>query len=208
MDFFDVVHTQRSIRQFKPDPVPDEALWKILDAAIRAPSGSNTQPWAFLVVQDAAKREAIARAIRERMDDPAQGRAEAQQLDPVRRRMRLASIAFRENVASAPVLIIPCLVAPTSPTRDINHLFAGSSIYAAVQNLMLAARALGLGTVLTTFNIRIEDVIRQEFDVPDDAKPVAVIPVGYPDGQRFGPTTRKPVESVTFWNAWGATRAR
>jgi nitroreductase len=75
-----------------------------------------------------------------------------------------------------------------------------------VQNLMLAARAEGLGTVLTTFNIHIEDVLRREFDLPENAKPVAVIPVGYPDGQRFGPTTRKPVESVTFWDQWGATR--
>jgi F420 biosynthesis protein FbiB-like protein len=208
MDFFDVVFTQRSIRQFSPEPVPDEALWKILDAAIRAPSGSNTQPWGFLVVRDPDKREIIARAVRERMGDPDQGRAEAQQMDPVRKRMRLASIAYRENVSAAPVLIIPCLVAPTSPTTDINSLFAGSSIYAAVQNLMLAARALGLGTVLTTFNIRIEDVIRHEFGVPEEAKPVAVIPLGYPDGQRFGPTTRKPVESVTFWDNWAHTRDR
>jgi F420 biosynthesis protein FbiB-like protein len=206
MEFFDVVSTQRSIRQFKPDPVPDEALWKLLDAAIRAPSGGNTQPWSFLVVRDPERREIIARAVRESMGDPAQGRAEAEQMDPVRKRMRLASIAFRENVSSAPVLIIPCLVSPTSPSSDVNNLFAGSSIYAAVQNLMLAARALGLGTVLTTFNIRIEDVLRREFGIPDEAKPVAVIPVGYPDGQRFGPTTRKPVESVTFWDGWGQTR--
>jgi F420 biosynthesis protein FbiB-like protein len=206
LDFFEVVHTQRSIRKFKSDPVPDEAIWKILDAAIRAPSGSNTQPWGFLVVRDLAKRDAIARAVRERMGDPTQGRADAEQMDPVRRRMRLASIAFRENVTSAPVLIIPCLVAPTSPSSDVDSLWAGSSIYAAVQNLMLAARALGLGTVLTTFNIRIEDVIRSEFGLPADAKPVAVIPVGYPDGERFGPTTRKPVETVTFWDDWGSTK--
>jgi nitroreductase len=57
--------------------------------------------------------------------------------------------------------------------------------------------------VLTTFNIWIEDVLRAEFGLPDDAKPVAIIPVGYPDGQRFGPTTRKPVETVTFWESWG-----
>jgi F420 biosynthesis protein FbiB-like protein len=208
MEFFEVVHTQRSIRQFKPDDVPDEAIWKMLDAAIRAPSGSNTQPWGFLVVRDPAKREAIARAVKERSGDAAAGRAEAEQMDPVRRRMRMSSIAFRENVMSAPVLLIPCLVAPSSPTSDSESLYAGSSIYGAVQNMMLAARAQGLGTVLTTFNIRIEDVIRQEFNLPDDAKPVAVIPLGYPDGQRFGPTTRKPVESVTHWDGWGITRER
>ncbi|MBV9583187.1 MAG: nitroreductase family protein [Chloroflexi bacterium] len=208
MEFFEVVHTQRSIRKYKPDPVPDAAIWKMIDAAIRAPSGGNTQPWAFIVVRDLNKREAIARAVRERMGDPTQGRAEAEKMDPVRRRMRLASIAFRENVTSAPVLIIPCLVAPTSPSVDANSLFAGSSIYGAVQNLMLAARAEGLGTVLTTFNIHIEDVIRTEFGLPDDAKPVAVIPVGYPDGERFGPTTRKPVDTVTYWDNWGTTQTQ
>ena len=73
---------------------------------------------------------------------------------------------------------------------------------------MLAARVQGLGTVLTTFNMRIEDVIRREFDLPSDAKPVAVIPVGWPDGERFGPTTRRPVEDVTHWDGWNATRSR
>ena len=129
-------------------------------------------------------------------------------MEPVQRRLHVSAIALMENVTSAPVLIIACLVALTSPTSDINSLFAGASIYAAVQNLMLAARAQDLGTVLTTFNIWIEDVLRAEFGLPDDAKPVAIIPVGYPDGQRCGPTTRKPVETVTFWESWGSTRQR
>ena len=209
MEFFDVVHTQRSIRRFKPDPVPDEALWKMIDAAIRAPSGGNTQPWAWLIVRDPAKRKAIADAVKS--SDPEaveERRREAMGFDATRRRMRLASIAFREDVMQAPVLIIPCLVNPTSPTRDINSLFAGSSIYGAVQNMMLAARAQGLGTVLTTFNTAIEDLIRKEFGLPDGAKPVATIPVGYPDNQNFGPTTRRPVEEVTFWDGWEQTRAR
>ncbi|HEX5369404.1 MAG TPA: nitroreductase family protein, partial [Dehalococcoidia bacterium] len=197
MDFFDVVHTQRSIRRFKPDPVPDEMLWKMIDAAIRAPSGGNTQPWAWLIVRDPAKRRVIADAVKSGADDVADRRREAMSFDATRRRMRLASIAFREDVMQAPVLIIPCLVNPTSPTRDIDSLFAGSSIYGAVQNMMLAARAQGLGTVLTTFNTAIEDLIRREFGLPDDAKPVATIPVGFPDNQNFGPTTRRPVDEVT-----------
>jgi F420 biosynthesis protein FbiB-like protein len=209
LEFFEVVHTQRSIRKFKADPVPDEALWQMIDAAIRAPSGSNTQPWSFLIVQDAAKKEVLAEAVRSRFGDPEEALKEAGAMeDPVRRRMRFASIAFRQDVASAPVLIIPCLVSPTSPTSDLNSLYAGSSIYGAVQNMMLAARAQGLGSVLTTFNVALEDLIRKEFGLPDDAKPVAVIPVGYPDGQRFGPTTRKPAEAVTYWDGWGATRQR
>jgi len=209
LDFFEVVHTQRSIRKFRPDPVPDEALWQMIDAAIRAPSGGNTQPWAFLVVRDDARRKVLADAVRGVSGNLEAGLAEAEKLPTESaRRMRRASVAFRHDVASAPVIIIPCLVNPSSPSKDINSIWAGSSIYGAVQNLMLAARAQGLGTVLTTFNIALEDFIRREFSVPEGSRPVAVIPVGYPDGQNFGPTSRKPVESVTYWDNWGNKQQR
>jgi F420 biosynthesis protein FbiB-like protein len=210
MDFFEVVHTQRSIRKFTDQPVPAQMIWEMLDAAIRAPSGSNTQPWGWLVVRDDAKRKAIADAVLEGVGDVEAALAEAEKLPtPAARRMRRSSVSFRANVMSAPVLIIPCLVHPTSPTSDIDSLFAGSSIYGAVQNMMLAARAQGLGTVLTTFNMRIEDVIRHEFNLPDDAKPVAVIPVGWPGGgEHFGPTTRRPVQDVTHWDGWNVTKTR
>ncbi len=208
MDFFEVVHTQRAIRRFKPEPVPQELIWRMIDAAIRAPSGGNSQPWAFLVITDPAKRKVISDAVKAGNADADQRRAEAQTFDPTRRRMRMSSIEFRENVAQAPCLIVPCLVRPTSPSSDMTNLFAGSSIYGAVQNMMLTARALGLGTLMTTFNIAIEPLLRKEFNIPDDARPVAVIPVGFPaEGERFGPTTRKPVESVTFWDGWENTRA-
>ena len=115
MDFFEVVHTQRAIRRFQPDPVPEEAIRRMIDAAIRAPSGGNSQPWAFLVVSDPAKRRVIADAVRDGLTDAEERRREAMTFDPSRRRMRLGSIAFRENVTSAPVLIIPCLVKPSSP---------------------------------------------------------------------------------------------
>jgi F420 biosynthesis protein FbiB-like protein len=209
MDFFEVVHTQRSIRRFKPDPVPPEAIRKMIDAAIRAPSGSNTQPWIWLVVQDQAKREAIARAVRQYFEEAGSlenMRRDAEQLeDPIRRRMMVGAADFFENVAAAPVLIIPCLVGITSPVTDGMSLLAGSSIYGAVQNLMLAARAQGLGTVLTTFNSFMEETLRSEFHLPQEAVPACIIPVGYPDGQRFGPTSRKPVETVTYWDDWGVT---
>jgi nitroreductase len=212
MDFFDVVHTQRSIRSFKADPVPDEAIWKMIDAAIRAPSGSNSQPWGWLVVRDEEKKRVFANAIRAGFEEGGrlqQMRENAAKIeDPTQRRMMERAIQFFGNVASAPVLIIPCLVNVTSPVRDRSSLFAGASIYGAVQNLMLAARAQGLGTVLTTFNIAHEDLLRREFGLPDDVRPVAVVPVGYPQGQRFGPTTRKPAETVTHWDAWGTTKNR
>jgi nitroreductase len=210
VDFFEVVHTQRSIRKFKPDPVPDEAIWKMIDAAIRAPSGSNSQPWAWLVVRDEGKKRVLADAIQASVESSGllqRWRENITRIEgPARRRMMEAAIEFFGNVAAAPVLIIPCLVNPTSPVSDINSLFAGSSIYGAVQNLMLAARAQGLGTVLTTFNMGHEELIGREFGLPDNAKPAAIVPVGYPHSQRFGPTTRKPAEIVTYWDSWGVTK--
>ncbi len=210
MEFFDVIHTQRSIRSFKPDPVPEEAIWRMIDAAIRAPSGSNTQPWGWLVVRDEGKKRVFADAIRSGFEEGGhlqQMRENVAKIeDSAQRRMMERAIEFFGNVDSAPVLIIPCLVNVTSPVRDMGDLFAGASIYGAVQNLMLAARAQGLGTVLTTFNIAHEDLLRREFGLPENVRPVAVVPVGYPLGQRFGPTTRKPAETVTHWDAWGETK--
>ena len=204
MDFFEVVHSQRSIRKYKPDDVPDEVLWQMLDAAIRAPSGSNTQPWIFVVVKDAAKREAIAQALRDtgRPEDMA-SRLKDVQDDPVRVRSLGNAVALFRDIAAAPVLIIPCLYNVTSPNADINSLLAGSSIYGAVQNLMLAGRALGVGSVLTTFQQFITPTLAKELGIPDDALATCVIPMGYPQGQRFGPTTRKPAETVTYWDSWG-----
>ena len=207
MDFFEVVHSQRSIRRFKPDPVPEEALWNMLDAAIRGPSGNNSQPWIWLVARDQAKREAIARAVRERVGDRVRQLAEKEE-DPSHRRTLLGAAGFFDDVAKAPVLIIPCLYGVTSPSDDPHTLLAGSSIYGAVQNLMLAARAQGLGTVLTTIQPGIDDILRQQFHLPDDAVPACIVPVGYPDGQRFGPTNRRPVETVSYWDDWGAARSR
>ena len=210
MDFFDVVHTQRSVRRFKPDPIPEEMIWTMIDAAIRAPSGSNLQPWIWLVVQDQGKKEAIGHAIRDHFSEAGTTEAMRRSLggdpSPTLRRMRLGAIWLRENIAAVPVLIIPCLVGVTSPVSDQRTLLAGSSIYGAVQNLMLAARAQGLGTVLTTFNSFMEDVLRRELNISQEAVPVCIVPVGYPDGQRFGPTTRKPVDTVTYWDNWGTRK--
>jgi F420 biosynthesis protein FbiB-like protein len=209
VEFFEVVHTQRSIRKFKPDPVPDEAIWKMIDAAIRAPSGGNTQPWAWLIIRDEERKKVLADAVRGNLGDLEKALEAAEQLPTEsQRRMRRASVTFRSDVAAAPVIIIPCLVNPSSPSGDMNSIWAGSSIYGAVQNMMLAARAQGLGTVLTTFNIVLEDLIRKEYGLPDDARPVAVIPVGYPDGHNFGSTTRKPVDTVTYWDGWGNQKQR
>ena len=165
----------------------------------------------LVVVQDEARPDTIAAAVRERFAargffESIQQRVDQADSEAVRRRMEDV-LHFFSDVSEAPILVVPCLYRISSPTSDPHSLLAGTSIYGAVQNLMFAARAEGLGTVLTTFNMRIEDVLRREFNLPDDAKPVAVIPVGWPDGERFGPTTRRPVQDVTYWDAWNATRS-
>jgi len=209
MEFYEVALTQRSIRRFKPDPVPDEVLWRILDTAIRAPSSGNSQPWIWLVVREEVKRRAISDEVRRRMEaSGALGQMRqraAQAQNPTDRRIWNNAADFRANMANAPVFVIPCLYADGVPAANQRTLNGGSSIYGAVQNLMLAARAEGLGTSLTGAN---DDIVRSVLHLPEGAVPACLIPLGYPDGERFGPTTRKPIDTVTYWDDWGAGKKR
>ncbi len=204
-DIYEAMQTQRAVRRWTSDPVPDETIERIIRAATWAPSGSNMQPWGFLVIRGAAQRERIAEAIREsfkafsgRLPDPDTIE------DPTQRRMIRGALNLFDNFAAAPVLIIPCLVAAQSPAPD--GLLAGSSIYPSIQNLMLAARAEGLGTVLTTPQEGIMDLLRSEFDIPEEARPVAMIPMGWPD-VNFGPVTRRPLTDFLHWERWGEPNA-
>jgi len=197
--FWDVIYTQRAIRRFKPDPVPDEVLLRVLEAATKAPSGSNQQPWRFLVVRDSVKRAVISEALKAHLQSNEALRtyfeSGATSDDKSRRLMMTGALELANHIDAAPAIILPCLTGAT------DRLLSGSSIYPAVQNLLLAARALGLGTVLTTFNTFIDDTLRELLGIPEAARPVALIPIGYPDGN-FGPTSRKPVGEVVGWDAW------
>lgn len=203
-NFWDVIYTQRAIRYWQDKPVPRDQIEKIIEAASRAPSGSNSQPWVFVVVDDKATRGRLADALKAiyeggpLKDMIAQGE---QTQDKTQRLMMQGARAFFSGLAKAPVIVIPCLYKLTSPTPDPGSLEAGSSIYLAVQNLMLAARALGLGTVMTTAHALIDGELREATGIPDNAYPVALIPMGYPDAN-FGPTKRKPVSEILCWNHW------
>ena len=200
-DIYEVMQTQRAIRRWTDQPVERETIEKIIQAGCWAPSGSNSQPWGFLVVTDDGIRERLAAAIREMFssrfggDMPNPDDIE----DPTTRRMMRGAFNLFDNFAAAPVWIIPCLVRVQSPAPE--GLLAGSSIYPSIQNMMLAARAEGLGTVLTTPQDGIMDQLRDELRVPENATPVAIIPMGYPNAN-FGPVTRKPLEEVLHWNGW------
>ncbi len=204
-DIWQAMFTQRAIRYWQDKKVPRELLERVIQAASKAPSGSNSQPWVFVVVDGDAEREALGNALKTVYDGagPLQAMiAEGQKSgDKTQRLMLKGAQNFFTSLASAPAVIIPCLYKLTSPTPDPGSLEAGSSIYMAVQNLMLSARALGLGTVMTTAQSLIETQMREILGIPDNAYPVAVIPIGYPDAN-FGPTTRKGLDEILRWNSW------
>lgn len=201
---WDVIYTQRAIRYWQDKPVPRDLLEKVIEAASKAPSGSNLQPWVFIVIDDPAVKGKLGDALNAIYEGgPLKDMiAQGQQVeDKGPRLMMKGAEAFFSGLAKAPAIIIPCLHQLASPTPDPTSLEAGSSIYMAVQNLMLSARALGLGTVMTTAHVLINDALREAARIPDDAYPVALIPIGYPDAN-FGPTNRKGLDEILRWNHW------
>ena len=204
--FFDVIGTQRAMRRLKPDPVPEEYIKKIIWAATRAPSGGNRQGWRWLVVTEAEKKKKLQQWYNDAWSKALAGGYGAganlpkEEAESNERVMRSATY-LAEHMHEVPVLILACALT-AGPTGDIS---AGSSIYPAVQNLMLAARALGLGTALTTVHRMHQDEVRQLLGIPETVETAALIPVGWPKG-KFGEGLRLPVERVTYWETWGAKR--
>ena len=203
-DIWEVMFTQRAIRYWVEEPVSRELIERVIEAASKAPSGSNHQPWMFVVADRDPVKTSIAEALRDYYEEgPLKTLVESSQKteDSSQRLMMSGAENFFTNLRTAPAIIIPCLYKLSSPTSEMNTLLAGSSIYLAVQNMLLAARALGLGTLMTTSHSLIEEVIRDVCKIPDDAQPAALIPIGFP-AVKFGPTKRKPVQDIIAWNQW------
>ena len=194
---FEAMYTQRAIRYLKPDAVPDELIHKILDAAIRAPSGGNTQRWAFLVIRDQETKRKIAERFRS-----ARGTRTSPDMSPHEQRIYRGVDYMAQHLEEVPVFIVPCIRHDGSPST----MGRGASIYPAVQNILLAARGLGLGSVLTSRHKMFEDDFKKILGIPDDVETAALLPIGYlADGVRYGPNRRDPVEEVTFYDRWGNT---
>jgi nitroreductase len=216
----EAIHSARAIRRFKPDPVPEAVLTEILDAAIRAPSAGNAQNWVFLIVRDAEQRRKLGVLYRKASDIAsamyaARGRPPHLTEEQFRRLMSSGSFLW-DHLADAPVILVPCQTQPKIPPPEAlppdvraRHLdeqryverIRGASIYPAVQNVILACRAFGLGTTITTNHIRCEEEVKAVLEVPDDVQTFALMPIGYPLDS-FGPVVRRPVAEVVYTDRW------
>jgi nitroreductase len=198
---FEIMRTTRSMRRLKPDPVPDALVRQILEAGTWAANGGNMQSWRFLLIRDPSIKAAVAvyyrRAWNEIVAPRYRAGGPAPGTTPERfARMLAAAEHLSEHLHEAPVWIVPCLAGAT-PTRT-----SGSSIYPAVQNMLLAARALRLGATLTTLYLQFEKDAEAAMGLPPDVHSYALLPIGYPLG-KFGPVRRTALADVAFEDRWG-----
>ena len=205
-NLFEIIDTTRSMRRLRPDPVPDELIERIVSAGTKAPSGQNTQPWAFVVVRDEDIKRflqqryqaVMERAMGDRMPAP-------DERSPAARTMR-AAWHLAAHLHEAPVLLLVCgerdwpFAVEAKDRRGLAPPSYGST-FPAVQNILLACRALGLGATLTTLHQMFEADLHERLGIPNAYGVVAMIPIGYPVG-RFGPVRRRPVREVTHLDRW------
>ena len=201
-DLFEIIESTRAMRRLKPDPVPDELIAKILRAGSCAPNGGNTQKWRFLIIKDPKIKKAVQVWYKKAFDEVIGPRYKSSAPPPgVTKEKYLRQHAAVEYLTDhfheAPVWIVACLEDGATPNR-----MAGSSIYPAVQNMVLAARALGLGTTLTTRHMLFEKEADAALGLPSGVHSYAILPIGYPMG-KFGPVGRGPLGNIVFQDRWG-----
>src|SRR4051812_28583900 len=198
MDVFEAMRTTRAMRRLDPDrAVAPEDIWTIVEMATKAATGGNSQPVRWIVVEDADKRRRLGEIYKECWAQVGEMYRQRTSPDDARtNRMLNSADHLGEHMGDAPVIIVPA-----SKGGDPASVFPG------VQNLFLAARALGLGTTLTTVHRLEESSVREVLGLPEEVSTWAMIPVGYPLG-RWGEAQRRPVEEVTYWNEWRATKTR
>ncbi len=197
ISLFEAIDTQRALRYIKPDPVPDEMLDRILRSAVRAPSGGNSQPWEFVVVRDPDVKKQIAGYYKRAWDETY---GQTQEPGRLGTRSFRSAAHFAEHLAEAPLWIIVCLRHDGSP----GTMMRGASIYPAVQNMLLTARALGLASVLTTLHARYEREVAAILGLPEDVQTAALLPFGFPEeGHGYGGRSRRiPLEEFLHFDRW------
>ncbi len=194
----------RAIRRYRNEAIPDHALRDMLFSATRAPSGSNRQPFRFVVLTDSEKARSAKALIagsaqafwaEKRRNDQYDKGSGADPNSP-KSRMARTMQSYVDNFADVPCLILPCLVRYRAPSS-----MEGASVYPAVQNLLLAARALGYGGVITGFHGPVEDELKTLLAIPEDVFITCTVTLGKPQGGH-GPVRRRPMEELVFGDTW------
>jgi nitroreductase len=209
MPLVDAMLTQRAVRRVKPDPVDDAIVLKTIELALKAPTGSNGQNWEFVVVKDAKVKEQLAARYRQAWAlYGGMGKRVAEGDESMLKILRAVQWQV-ENFETYPVFVVACLRAGVKegriPYTPMPHIASSSffgSIYPSVQNLLLAARAMGLGASLITLPLWSVTSARSILGMPVSITPCCIVPLGWPKG-RYGPTTRRPVEEVVHLDRFG-----
>jgi nitroreductase len=202
MPLNEAMETQRAIRRLKPDPVDDEIVLRLIELALKAPTGSNGQKWEFIIVKDQQVKKGLARLNRQIWRLSGRIGQRRTQDDPKRRKILEAVLWQADHFEEAPVIVVACLKGWYIPFVHLSATTYFGSIYPAIQNLLLAARAINLGAALTTIPIWNLFAVRRVLGLPWRITPCAVIPLGWPMGH-YGPTTRKPVNEVVSFDRYG-----
>jgi nitroreductase len=206
VDLYEGLLTTRAIRRYREEPIPDEALRDILFAATRAPSGSNRQPFRFIVLTDGPNAREAKRLIGEgarhfwaaKRAEDGYDAGSGQRADSPKARMARTMQRYVDTYESVPVLVIACYV----PYRDRSHATDGASVYPACQNLLLAARALGYGGVMTGWQSAADVELRALLHIPERVQLMATITLGRPEGHH-GPVRRRPLPELVYGERWG-----
>jgi nitroreductase len=198
---YGVMSTCRAMRRLRADPVPDELVRRLIDAAAAAPSGRNLQRARWIVVRDPDQRRRIAELNRRASLDHATAERDASTTG-ARRRMWDAVLWQTDHMHEAPVIVVAVCIMD-DPDQDPGRY--ASSIWPGVQNLLLAARALGLGATPTTYALACRDELESVLGLPAHVRAQAVIPIGWPLGN-FGPVARLPLDEVLMSDRWTADR--
>jgi nitroreductase len=202
---YEGILTTRAIRRYRDEPVPEEVLRDMLFAATRAPSGSNRQPFRFVVLTDGPNAREAKRLIAEgarrfwaaKREADGYDASSGARGDSPKARMARTMQHYVDTFETVPVLVLPCYV----PYRDVMHHSDGASVYPACQNLLLAARALGYGGVLTGFHFAAITELRALLGIPDRVEIMATITLGKPQG-RHGPVRRRPLPELVYGEQW------
>jgi nitroreductase len=206
------MRTLRAVRRLRPDPIPDDVLRRVLEAATWAPTGGNRQPWRIIVVKESGRKErlgalyaerwaAFAKMYRSRLDDLPEAAREKTE------RMLGAGDHLGTRFGEAPAILVFCFnpkeMAITDAKLDRVSVVGGASVYTAVENLLLACRAEGLGCVLTTLLCECEPQVREILNIPQSWGTAAAVPIGYPIHRGHGPISRRSIAELTFVDSWG-----